>query len=62
MEYTTETRGALKKLLPTCQQPSAAQVKNAQEFNKKIQDQQNAALQKAQQGNPYAAAGGPAPA
>ncbi len=62
MKYTSETRGALKKLLPTCQQPSAAQVKNAQEFNKKIQDQQNAAMQKATQGNPYAAAGGPAPA
>lgn len=62
VKHTSETRGALKKLLPTCKQPSAAQVKNAQEFNKKMQDQQNAAMQKAQQGNPYAAISGPAPA
>ena len=49
MKYTYETRGDLKKLFPTCKQPSAADVKRAQDFNKKIQDQQNAAMKQAQQ-------------
>jgi hypothetical protein len=31
MKYTNETRGALKKLLPTCKQPSADQVARAKE-------------------------------
>ena len=38
MAYTTETRGALKKLLPTCQQPSAAEVAKAQAHYKKQND------------------------
>lgn len=59
MKYTYETRGALKKLLPTCKQPSPQEVARAQAFNKKIQDQQDAAFKRAEQGNPYAA-GAPA--
>ena len=42
--YTNETRGNLKKLLPTCQQPSAAAVTRAQAFAKKQTDKQDAAL------------------
>jgi hypothetical protein len=42
--YTNETRGNLKKLLPTCQQPSAAAVARAQAFAKKQQDKQDAIL------------------
>jgi len=42
--YTNETRGNLKKLLPTCQQPSAAAVARAQAFAKKQQDKQDASL------------------
>ena len=49
MKYTYETRGDLKKLLPTCKQPSAAELKRAQDLNKKIQDQQNAAMKQAQE-------------
>ena len=60
MKYTYESRGSLKKLLPTCKQPSAQDVAKAQAFNKKIQDQQDAAFKRAEQGNPYAA-GAPAP-
>ena len=41
--YTNETRGTLKKLLPTCQQPSAKSVARVQEAQKKWQDQYNAA-------------------
>lgn len=61
MKYTYATRGDLKKLLPTCKQPSADEVKKAQDFNKKIQDQQDAATKKAQQAslNPYPTGGGP---
>ena len=54
MKYTYESRGSLKKLLPTCKQPSSQEVAKAQAFNKKIQDQQDAAFQRAEQGNPYA--------
>ena len=43
MKYTYETRGDLKKLLPTCKQPSADELKRAQAFDKKVQDQQAAA-------------------
>jgi hypothetical protein len=35
MAYTTETRGAWKKLLPTCRQPSAEEVARAQAHYKK---------------------------
>lgn len=38
MAYTTETRGALKKLLPTCQQPSAKEIAAHQAFEKKQQE------------------------
>ncbi len=47
MKYTWETRGDLKKLLPTCKQPSADEVKREDAFRKKIQDQQDAAIKKA---------------
>ncbi len=42
MKYTYETRGDLKKLLPTCEQPSPEEIKRAQAFQKKIDDQQAA--------------------
>src|SRR5580698_10272245 len=42
MKYTYETRGNLKKLLPTCKQPSDDELKRAQAFNKKVQDTQAA--------------------
>src|ERR1700733_14176904 len=38
MQYTNMTRGALKKLFPTCTQPSAKQVAAAQAFQKRQQD------------------------
>lgn len=47
MKYTNETRGSLKKLLPTCKQPSAEQIARAQAFEKKQQDLYNANEQKA---------------
>jgi len=47
MQYTNATRGALKKLFPTCTQPSAKQVAAAQAFQKKQQDTYNANVQKA---------------
>ncbi len=31
MKYTNETRGNLKKLLPTCKQPAAAELQRAQD-------------------------------
>jgi hypothetical protein len=46
MAYTNETRGTLRKLLPTCKQPSAAAVAHAQAVAKKQQDAQDAALQR----------------
>lgn len=42
--YTNETRGNLKKLLSTCQQPSAGAIARAQAFAKKQQDKQDAVL------------------
>src|SRR5271169_463523 len=42
MKYTYETRGALKKLLPTCKQPSAEEVRKANDFQR-IQSQKLAA-------------------
>lgn len=47
MQYTNMTRGALKKLFPTCTQPPAKQVAAAQAFQKKQQDNYNANVQKA---------------
>lgn len=38
MAYTSQTRGALKKLLPTCQQPSASEVSKAQAHYQKQND------------------------
>src|ERR1700734_1879041 len=43
--YTNETRGTLKKLLPTCKQPDAAQVARADGARKGAQDKQDAVLQ-----------------
>ena len=40
--YTNETRGALKKLIPTCKQPSAEELAKVQAFQKKQQDTQDA--------------------
>jgi hypothetical protein len=48
MKYTYETRGDLKKLLPTCKQPSAEEVAKVKAFNKKIQDTQDAQQKKAE--------------
>jgi len=45
--YTNATRGALKKLLPTCTQPSAKQMAAAKAFQQKQQDTYNANVQKA---------------
>ncbi len=49
MQYTTMTRGALKKLLPTCTQPSAKELAAADAFQKKQQAIQDANQQKANQ-------------
>ena len=38
MAYTTETRGKLKALFPTCKPPSAAEVAKADAFRKRQQD------------------------
>jgi|HubBroStandDraft_6_1064221.scaffolds.fasta_scaffold123396_2 hypothetical protein len=46
--YTSVTRGALKKLLPTCTQPSAKELAAAKAFQKKQQDLYNANAQKAE--------------
>ena len=48
MAYTTETRGSLKKRLPACTQPSAAELAKAKAFNKKVEDKQDAAQKKAE--------------
>ncbi len=52
MAYTNETRGALKKLIPTCQQPTAQELAKAEAFKKKQQEIQDANTAKA---NPQAA-------
>ena len=49
MKYTYETRGALKKLLPTCKQPSAAEMEKAKAFEKKQNDLYEANVKKAEQ-------------
>ena len=46
--YTYVTRGALKKLLPTCTPPSAKQMAAAQAFQKKQQDTYDANAKKAE--------------
>ena len=60
MAYTTETRGALKKLLPTCTQPSAKELAAAEAFKKKQQQLLDAATPKAPTA-PVAPAGQPGP-
>jgi len=52
MAYTNETRGTLKKLLPTCTQPTPQQLAAAEAFKKKQQQLYDAAVAKA---NPQAA-------
>jgi len=47
MAYTSETRGALKKLFPTCKQPTAQEVAAADAFKKKQQAAYDAAVAKA---------------
>ena len=47
MAYTTETRAALKKLFPTCKQPSAEEIAKAKAFDKKQADLHAAAEKKA---------------
>jgi hypothetical protein len=49
MKYTTETRGSLKKLLPTCKQPTAEQMAKAKAFEKKQNDLYAANAKKAEQ-------------
>ncbi|WP_433967273.1 hypothetical protein [Tunturiibacter gelidiferens] len=44
---TSETRGSLKKRLPTCQQPTAKELAAAQAFQKRQQEIYNANVQKA---------------
>src|SRR5271169_1909011 len=51
MKYTSETRGAFKKLLPACKQPSADQVTRAKAFEKRQQDTYNANEKKANDEN-----------
>jgi hypothetical protein len=45
--YTYASRGALKKLLPSCQRPSAKQMAAAKAFQQKQQDVYDANVQKA---------------
>jgi hypothetical protein len=47
MAYSTETRASLKKLFPTCKQPSADEIAHAKAFDKKQADIQAAAEKKA---------------
>jgi hypothetical protein len=47
MAYTTETRGALKKLFPTCKQPTAQELAAADAFKKKQQEIYDAKVAKA---------------
>ena len=55
--YTSETRGALKKLLPTCTQPTAKELAAADAFKKKQQEIYDANVAKANpQSNPPPAA------
>jgi hypothetical protein len=53
MAYTSETRGALKKLLPTCTQPTEKELAAAEAFKKKQQEIYDANVAKA---NPQASA------
>jgi hypothetical protein len=46
MAYTTETRGTLKKLFPTCKQPTAQELAAADAFKKKQQELYDAKVAK----------------
>jgi hypothetical protein len=59
MKYTYETRGDLKKLLPSCKQPSAKEQADARAFQQKQQALDNAAVPKS--APPSTAASAPAP-
>ncbi len=59
--YTYMTRAALRKLLPTCQQPSAKQLADAQAFQKKQQELYNAAVARANPPQPPPSSAGSAP-
>jgi len=50
--YTYMTRGALKKLLPTCQQPSAKELAAAKAIQQRQQDLYDANVKKAEQSPP----------
>src|SRR5580704_11334457 len=47
MAYTNETRGTLKKLFPTCTQPTAKELAAAEAFKKKQQELYDASVAKA---------------
>ena len=47
MAYTSETRGALKQLFPTCKQPTPQEIAAEAAFKKKQQEIYNAAVAKA---------------
>jgi hypothetical protein len=51
MVYTTETRGNLKKLFPTCKQPTPEEIAREEAFKKKQQEIYDANVRKA---NPQA--------
>jgi hypothetical protein len=46
MIYSYDTRGNLKRLLPTCQQPSAEEIAREKAFEKRVKDTQDAAQKK----------------
>jgi hypothetical protein len=50
--YTNETRGGLKKLLPTCQQPTAQQITAAKNFQQRQQAAEDANIKKAEASTP----------
>ena len=58
--YTSTTRGDLKKLLPTCQQPSPEQVAKHKEFEQKLQARRDADEKRAND-QMHAAANAPIP-
>jgi hypothetical protein len=51
MKYTYESRGALKKLFPTCKQPSTDEIARAKAFDKKQNDLYEANVKKANEEN-----------
>src|SRR5579863_3586335 len=63
MAYTSETRGTLKKLFPTCKRPTAQELAAAAAFKKKQQEIYDANVAKAnpQLNNPSNAGRPPAP-